>query len=120
MKPATDFPGQVEESPRASTAARTACHINAKALQDMADELTIPAAADQDRKALAMVEMQKIQHPAVPEGQYDGPPAAPGTVCKVLVHIYRSQGAIEHTESPGDQVDSTDHQPVPRACGIAG
>jgi hypothetical protein len=69
--------------------------VHAKALQDLADELSVLAAADQHRKALPMVAMQKIQHPAMPEGQENRRPPLPGTLLKMLLDIRRPQGAIE-------------------------
>src|SRR5574341_1916428 len=86
--------------------------MQAKTLQDTADELAIAATADQDRKTLALVEMQKVQHPPVPEGEHDGRTPTPDTPLNMLLHVHRPQGDIEQTQPPRDQVHSARHQPT--------
>src|SRR5262249_25569310 len=69
MIPAVDFPHDFHQALSTSPAARTTCHMHAKALQHLADELAIFAMADQDRQPLALVAMQKIQRPSMPNSQ---------------------------------------------------
>jgi hypothetical protein len=90
-----DLAHDVPQSLRASSAARTACDVHAKALQDLADEFSVFAAADQHRKALSMVAMQKIQHAAMPEGQENWRAPLPGALLKMLLDVCRPQGAVE-------------------------
>jgi hypothetical protein len=95
MIPAVNLSHDVSQGLRASAAARTTCDVHAKALQDLADELPICAAADQHRKALPMVAMQKIQHPTMPEGQENGRAPLPRPLLEMLLDVCRAQGAKE-------------------------
>ena len=89
MIPTVDFPHDCPQALRTSPAARTTCHVHAKALQHLADELAIFAMADQDRKPLAMVAMQKIQPPSMPKGQQNWRAPMPRLLFKILLDVFR-------------------------------
>jgi hypothetical protein len=69
--------------------------VHTKALQHPADELSIFATANQDRKPLTMVAMQKIQRTSMPKGQQHWCAPMPRPLFKILLDVLRPQGAIE-------------------------
>jgi hypothetical protein len=100
MIPAVDFPHDCSQALRTSPAARTTCHVYAKALQYLADKLSIFATANQDRKPLTMVAMQKIQHPSMPKGQQHWRAPTPRLLFTILLDVFSPQGAIEEAQPP--------------------
>jgi hypothetical protein len=112
MIPAVDFPHDFHKALRTSPAARTTCHVHAKALQHLTDELAIFAMADQDRQPLALVAMQKIQRPSMPNSQQHRRVPMPRPLLKVLLYVFGPQGAIEKAQPPTEQVHHTGHKPA--------
>jgi hypothetical protein len=95
MIPVVDFPHDFHKALRTSPAARTTRYVHTKALQHLTDELAIFAMADQDRQPLALVTMQKIQRPSMPNGQQNRCVPIPHPLLKVLLYVFGPQGAIE-------------------------
>jgi hypothetical protein len=59
--------------------------VHTKALQHLTNELSILAMADQDGQALALVTMQKIQGPSMPNSQQNRRVPMPDPLLKVLL-----------------------------------